>query len=339
MHATITYRLSSAGQKASILSGGNGQERQTLTVPQDAPEFAAVLQAGTVSTSGQVQLDLTHWSQTLWDHVPTAAEILADLQRRREEAAAEAATEAAKITEDTRTVLRERTVRSTHREETATDGTITARVSYRTSVADWPYSSDQAVRQSPEAVAWEAELASQNEAAKAAAQAQAQLDLATKVQAAEEARQVEAERRAALGLRPGDLDLSIEQGALTEVPTGCWESHSRGKNWLATIQADPASPGGLARQFAEKARGDSYYLLPDLQVGQAIEFGADYYSGRGRRSPTRWYGYVVRVAEARIVVHEEKTGKSAIKAGREYAAVEAAIARVNSEGAIVPSQN
>jgi hypothetical protein len=54
MKATITYRLTEAGRKASILAGGNGLEEHTIEVPADSPEFAAVVQAGDVDASGNV---------------------------------------------------------------------------------------------------------------------------------------------------------------------------------------------------------------------------------------------------------------------------------------------
>ena len=54
MNATITYRLSSAGQKASILSGGNGKNEQTITVERDHPEFARVLARATVNPTGRL---------------------------------------------------------------------------------------------------------------------------------------------------------------------------------------------------------------------------------------------------------------------------------------------
>ena len=57
---------------------------------------------------------------------------------------------------------------------------------------------------------------------------------------------------------------AIEFGALSECPV--WESHKRGKNWCAAITPDPKSPGGLARDFWEKAKGDYYYLVPTAPI-------------------------------------------------------------------------
>jgi hypothetical protein len=81
----------------------------------------------------------------------------------------------------------------------------------------------------------------------------------------------------------------IELGALAECPV--WESHTRGKNWCASITPDPKSPGGLSRAFWERAKGDYFYLLPDSPptLGTVLEFGADSYSAGGRKSPKRRY--------------------------------------------------
>src|SRR5262249_14392556 len=127
--------------------------------------------------------------------------------------------------------------------------------------------------------------------------------------------------RAANNLEDGDIALRIEEGALATVPPNCWESHKRGKNWFARIEINPAKPGGLERDFHAKAHGAYYYLLPTLAAGDAVEFGADYYSGGGRKSPTRWYGYYVRTiaatetAPAYLVLRECASGKDAVKQG------------------------
>jgi len=93
------------------------------------------------------------------------------------------------------------------------------------------------------------------------------------------------------------VTLGIFQGALTEVPNNCYRDHSRGKNWLAVIEMDPKSPGGLERIFCTRANGDYFYFTDKLAVGQVVEFGADYYSGSGRRSPTRKYFVVAAISE------------------------------------------
>jgi hypothetical protein len=196
----------------------------------------------------------------------------------------------------------------------------------------WSYPADETVKSSPEALAWIAELNAANDAAKITWEA----DHARK-KADDEAKDAvaaakEDARRAALGMASGEIDLEIEDGALTEVPAGCWENHKRGRNWMATITVNPASPGGLDRDFSSKAKGSSYYLIPSLSPGDAIEFGADYYSGSGRKNGNRWYGYVVRIipetgdSVGSLILREIAGGKTAVKAGQKFAASLAVIA-------------
>ncbi len=54
--------------------------------------------------------------------------------------------------------------------------------------------------------------------------------------------------------------ISIQHGALMDAPV--YQTHSRGKNWFATIKPNPTAPAGLDRKFHEKGKGDYYYLLP-----------------------------------------------------------------------------
>jgi hypothetical protein len=82
--------------------------------------------------------------------------------------------------------------------------------------------------------------------------------------------------------------LRVELNALAEVPI--WESHKRGTNWLARIHKNPKAPGGLDREFADKARGDYYYMWPeDWKRGDVLEFAADYITGSRKRHRNRRY--------------------------------------------------
>lgn len=83
--------------------------------------------------------------------------------------------------------------------------------------------------------------------------------------------------------------LRVEMGALLDVPI--YEPHKRGKNWLAVIELDPASPGGLKRRFFPRARGEYYYFIEPGTY--AVEFGADYYSSSYKKHPNRVYGVLV----------------------------------------------
>lgn len=109
---------------------------------------------------------------------------------------------------------------------------------------------------------------------------------------------------------------AVENGAMTEVPV--FEEHSRGKNWLAIIEISPTAPGGLERDFQPKAHGDYYYMVEDVEVGEAVEFGADYYSGRGRKTSNRWHGVVTAVGADFIEMMECDSGRDACKAAEDY---------------------
>lgn len=365
MFVTIRYKLSVAGRKADILAGGDGAEVKERRLSKDDACFAEAVMLGDLvggrvliradegrsEMMGEGRTSMRSWVETrLWDAEPTTDELLAAERERIDQHEANYRAHLAKVREETLAVLRERrTHTESTLEETEYEGARgTARAVCQ--VPAWPYVADQEVMGSPEAVAWtnelalarEAEIAQAKAAAAASARAARQSHLEEQQRRAEAAAAEEA-RRAALNLGEDDLDLKIENGALTEIPEGCWEPHSRGKNWMAVIQIDPSKPGGLDRAFAAKARGDGYYLLPSLSPGDALEFGADYYSGRGRKNPTRWYGYVLRVEDDALIVHRCASGKTAVKEGAAYARrqgpaaaspVDAAIVWVNGEGVI-----
>jgi len=358
MNATITYRLSEAGRKASIIAGGDGKRDQTILVPNDAIEFAFVLATGKVSDKGEVFLDtyvsneLSGYSAPEFDSPQTAASILGYYSALKESKARKEQEAAAERTAKTLAVLTERTLEPHAIDATITEDGITGRATYTYFTPKWPYGCDDAVVNSPEAQAWVLELERSKDAARAEADVQARIDLdEKKIKAAEElkARRERAAARLArvleLGGQDGDLLLKVEDGALAQVPSGCWESHKRGKNWLATISVDPSKPGGLDRSFQPKAKGDIYYLVGGLSAGDAVEFGADYYSGGGRKNPTRYYGFIVAIAGDALVLREAATGKAACKAAKAFQplpaedAVAAGLARINGEGSIVASNN
>jgi len=114
---------------------------------------------------------------------------------------------------------------------------------------------------------------------------------------------------------------AVESGAMTEVP--CWEPHSRGKNWAAVIEADPKAPGGLKRTFLKKAHGDYFYLIDGLVPGQAIEFGADYYSSSGRKNAKRVYGLVTAVTQEFIEIAEYASHREALEGAKGFVPIPA----------------
>jgi hypothetical protein len=111
----------------------------------------------------------------------------------------------------------------------------------------------------------------------------------------------------------------IEEGAMLSSP--CYETHSRGKNWLAKIHKDPASPGGLGRTFQQKARGAYYYFVTGLNIGDVVEFGADYYTGGGSKRSNRFYGIVRSLSDTKIEIEEFSSSAEAFKAKKEESLV------------------
>lgn len=87
----------------------------------------------------------------------------------------------------------------------------------------------------------------------------------------------------------------VEQNAILSAPV--YEKHVRSKNWLAKIHLDPKSPSGIGRAFCERAKGEAYYFINGLKVGDPIEFGGDYYSSSNNVHRHRWYGVVTKISE------------------------------------------
>lgn len=106
----------------------------------------------------------------------------------------------------------------------------------------------------------------------------------------------------------------IENGALVEVPI--FEEHKRGRNWMAKISFDPRSPAGLSREFMERARGKYFYMVEGLKVGDAIEFGADYWTSSGHRNTNRVYAAVVSITSTELVLELFSTPDEAIEAAK-----------------------
>jgi hypothetical protein len=106
----------------------------------------------------------------------------------------------------------------------------------------------------------------------------------------------------------------IENGALVEVPI--FEEHKRGRNWMAVITADPRKPGGLERRFLKRAGGKYFYMVEGLKVGDAIEFGADYWTSSGRRNTNRVYAAVVSITSTELVLELLSTPDEAIEAAK-----------------------
>lgn len=113
------------------------------------------------------------------------------------------------------------------------------------------------------------------------------------------------------------MELSIEHGALTRCPV--WEEHKRGTNWWAKIWTDPSAPAGLGRDFAVKARGEFFYMVPTwAKPGVAVEFAGDYASAGGRKTRNRVYAVITEILTDQIVIQTYETASKAIKAAQDY---------------------
>lgn len=108
---------------------------------------------------------------------------------------------------------------------------------------------------------------------------------------------------------------AIEGGALTTVPI--WEDHRRGRNWMAVLKPNPTAPGGWDRRFAEKARGDLFYIMSDVFLGDILEFGADYYTGMGKKNPRRTFGVVTSISQVAMEMVPFPDAKAALGWRRE----------------------
>ena len=109
--------------------------------------------------------------------------------------------------------------------------------------------------------------------------------------------------------------LPIANNALLEAPK--FETHKRGKNWMAVIDIDATAPVGLGRDFLPRGRGECLYIVEKVDVFDPIEFGADYMSGTGRKYTSRWYGIVVAKTDGVLLIEECETGAKAVLRARE----------------------
>jgi hypothetical protein len=109
--------------------------------------------------------------------------------------------------------------------------------------------------------------------------------------------------------------LPIEEGYLTEAPV--FETHKRGKNWMALISNDPKSPGGIGRKFFERGNGKYIYDTSAVELYMPLEFGADYYSGGGNKQACRRYGVVLVKQENRLEIQLCKDATEAIQVARD----------------------
>lgn len=109
---------------------------------------------------------------------------------------------------------------------------------------------------------------------------------------------------------PQVMKLLVANGALLEAPI--FEKHKRGSNWMAVIDIDKTSPGGLSRRFVNRGRGECLYDVDQVALFDPVEFGADYTTTGGSKMRDRWYGVVVVKTEGLIEVEKCSSGMRAV---------------------------
>lgn len=131
--------------------------------------------------------------------------------------------------------------------------------------------------------------------------------------------------------------LFIEYGYLVNLPI--YEERPGGRNWAATIKADPKAPAGLQRQFWPRGRGGFYYQIPDwVKPPSPVEFGADWLNPSSMmstaqdpismaaagqalyeapaRQRNRWYGVVTGLTSTQLTLQQAKNGLEAVRLSR-----------------------
>jgi hypothetical protein len=106
------------------------------------------------------------------------------------------------------------------------------------------------------------------------------------------------------------VKLRQANGALLDAPI--YEDGPRRSNYLAIIDIDPTMPGGLARRFADKGRGECLYLSEKVDLFDAVEFASDYTTTTGNKHRARWYGVVVAKTEDCLLLEHCSTGANAV---------------------------
>lgn len=101
-------------------------------------------------------------------------------------------------------------------------------------------------------------------------------------------------------LPEGAKALQVDKGYIDQASLA-FEDHKRGNNWIATVEHDPESPGGLKRGFWKKG-AKSYRKVPDNIEGRYIEVAADYSSSGGKKERNRHYFDVSKCQDGEIVL-------------------------------------
>lgn len=104
--------------------------------------------------------------------------------------------------------------------------------------------------------------------------------------------------------------LTLANGALLTAPV--YENHHRGSNWLAIIDIDATMPGGLARRFLERGKGECMYVTERIGLFDALEFAGDYTTSYGDKRRHRWYCVVTAKTDDYLQVEKCESGARAV---------------------------
>lgn len=107
----------------------------------------------------------------------------------------------------------------------------------------------------------------------------------------------------------------VANNVLLEAPI--YEKHHRGSNWMAIIDLDPGLPGGLARRFLNRGKGECLYLIEQVGLFAPLEFGADYTTSYGNKQRDRWYGIVVGKTDSKLILEKCASGAKAVLRSKE----------------------
>lgn len=101
--------------------------------------------------------------------------------------------------------------------------------------------------------------------------------------------------------------ISGEDGVVAQEDLGSYESHRRGKNWVAVVVPDRSQPGGLSRVFLDRPRQE--YIATDFKVGDVLEIASDYTKASGKKVYSREYVLICQIADTILAADVPKPNK------------------------------
>ncbi len=93
--------------------------------------------------------------------------------------------------------------------------------------------------------------------------------------------------------------LKITDGMIENV---VYNPHQNARNWVAVVEEDKASHGGLTRAFLQKRAHGWYRVSQDVQAGRYLEFAGDRLTMTKKRKENRRYCKILEVLPQVIIV-------------------------------------